>query len=323
MSTTPSPAPDVAPGAGAALAPIAPLLGAIMVLLAATLWGTMGLFARLAYAAGAEPLETVSARAAFAFVGLGLLFVHRPRRLAVPVGSLPFFALFGAVSIALFYWLNFAALERIPIGIAAALLYTAPAYTVVLARVAFGESLTGRKIAVLAAVLAGVALVTGVAGTFFGPVRHEGAGGVPRLDTLGLLLGLAAGLTYALFTLFGKRAAARFAAVPTVFWALGFGALFLGVLVPPWRAVAEHPGALLPILALSLLSTLAATLLYISGLRRLEAGVASLLATIEPVVAALLGWVWLGERLGAGQLAGILLIVAGAVALVRRRVAAR
>lgn len=289
-----------------------------MVLMAAALWGTMGLFARLAYAAGAAPLETVSARAAIAFLALGLLHVGRPRRLAVSPASLPFFALFGAVSIALFYWLYFAALERVPLGVAAALLYTAPAFAVLLARAVFHEALTGRKLLVLAAALTGAALVTGAAGAALGLLRGAAASAAAgkALGIAGMLLGLGAGVTYALFTLFGKRATERFDAVRTVFWAMGFGALLLGLLAPPWRVLVEHPGAIVPILALSLFSTLGANLLYIGGLRRLEAGVASLLATIEPVVAALLGWIWLGERLGPGQLAGIGLILVGAATLV-------
>lgn len=285
-----------------------------MVLLAACLWATIGIFGREAYQQGAQPLEAASARAALAFVGLGLLNAWRPRRLAVPLSELPFFALFGAVGIALFYWLYFAALERVSVGVAAALLYTAPVFAVLLARALFGESLGPRKLAALATAVAGVVLVSGALGSPSSPTGTAGDG-----RTLGLLFGLGSGLAYALFTLFGRRSGARHDAVRTVFWAMGFGALVLGLLVPPWRVLIEHPGAIPWILALSLVSTLGANLLYMAALRHVEAGVAAVLATIEPVVAGVLAWLWLGEGLGVGQVAGLVLVVAAAGALMGRR----
>lgn len=299
----------------AAGAPGGRLRGALMVLLAACLWATIGIFGREAYQHGAQPLEAASARAALAFLGLGLMNAWRPRRLAIPLSDLPFFALFGTVSIALFYWLYFAALERVPVGVAAALLYTAPVWAVLLARALFGESLTAWKLGALAAAVAGVVLVSGAAGA--APAAPGGAAAGTR--SAGVLLGLGAGLTYALFTLFGKRSGARHDAVRTVFWAMGFGALVLGLLVPPWRVLVEHPGAIPWILALSLVSTLGANLLYMAALRHVEAGVAAVLATIEPVVAGVLAWLWLGEALGAGQVAGLVLVVSAAGVLMSRR----
>ncbi|HUH13827.1 MAG TPA: EamA family transporter [Longimicrobiales bacterium] len=305
-------------GAGAPAVPHTPgrLRGALMVLLAACLWATIGIFGREAYQHGAQPLEAASARAALAFVGLGLLNAWRPRRLAVPLSELPFFALFGTVSIAAFYYLYFAALERVPVGVAAALLYTAPVFAVLLARALFGEALTAWKLGALAAAVAGVVLVSGALGSAPSPDGARAAAGGTR--TAGILLGLGSGLTYALFTLFGRRSGTRHDAVRTVFWAMGFGALVLGLLVPPWRVLVDHPGAIPWILALSLVSTLGANLLYMGALRHVEAGVAAVLATIEPVVAGLLAWLWLGEGLAGGQIAGLVLVVAAAGALMSR-----
>lgn len=283
-----------------------------MVLAAAALWGALGVLAREAYLRGATPLETASARAALAFLALGAIHAFRPRRLGLPVRSLPLLALFGAVGIALFYWLYLAAIEVLAVGVAAALLYTAPVFAVLLARPLLGEPLTARKLVALVAAVGGVGLVSGLAAARGSVPAGAPGAGEPGMG--GILLGLGAGLAYALFTLIGKRASSRHDAVRIVFWAMGFGAVCLAFVVPPWRVLLEHPSAVPWVLALALLSTLVANLLYIGALARLEAGVAALLATIEPVVAALLGWLWLGEVLDGGQLAGLALVV-GAAAL--------
>lgn len=298
--------------------------GVALVLLAASLWGAMGIFARQAYAHGVEPLEAASTRAALAFLGLALVAIARPSRFRIALRDVPFFAAYGAVAIALFYYLYFAALDRVPVAVAAALLYTAPAFAVVLARVFLGESLKAGKVLALLLILTGVVLVTGViggsaTGVGVGSAAAGTAAGRAALPAIGLGLGLGAGLTYALFTLFGKAALGRFRPMLIVFWATGFGALFLGVLAPPWTAPLDHPDAIPALLGLGLLSTLLANLVYLAGLARLQAGIASMLATIEPVVAALLGAALLGEALGRGQVTGVALIVVSAGALARRR----
>ena len=69
---------------------------------------------------------------------------------------------------------------------------------------------------------------------------------------------------------------------------------------------------------LALVTTLFAQALYLAGLRYIDAGPASLLATVEPFTAAVLGYIVLGERLEGLQIAGGVLVV-GAVMLARAR----
>lgn len=283
--------------------------GALMVLAAASLWGTLGYYGRRLYPLGLTPHELASVRAAIGFLGLALWAARAPARLRIRPRDLPFFALYGIVAVALFQWLYFAAIERTTLANAAALLYTAPAFVVLLSRAAGGERVSRRQLTALAMVLAGVFLVTGAAASI--------ADGSGSISAAALALGLASGLTYGLYTVFGKRALARYDAVQTVFWAFAFGALALSLAAPPWRPFIAHPGAATLLVALGLLPTLTAYLLYIAALRRLPAATAAMLATIEPVVATLVGIALLGEAMGAGQAAGIALIVAAALLLSR------
>ncbi|HEX6940484.1 MAG TPA: DMT family transporter [Longimicrobiales bacterium] len=287
-----------------------PLLGGTMVLGAAALWGTLGIFARALYAVGVAPLELASVRAAIGFVGLALWMLVRARRPRLRARDLPFFAAFGAISIALFEYAYFAAIERTTVAVAVALLYTAPAFVVVLSRLTGREAVGGARLVALAMVLAGVFLVTGA--------MRLVLAGAAAVSPAALAYGLLSGLTYGLYTIFGKRALDRYDPVETVLYAFAFGALALAVAAPPWRPMAAHPAQLPTFLMLGLLPTLASYLLYIGGLRHLSAGAASILACAEPVVAAILGAAVLGERLGADQVAGIALILGAAVALGRR-----
>jgi len=285
-----------------------------MVLAAASLWGTLGYFGRRLYPLGITPLELASVRASIGVLGLALWAARAPAFLRVRPRDLPFFALYGAIAVALFQWLYFATIERTTLANAAALLYTAPAFVVLLARAAGDEGITRPQLGALAMVLAGVFLVTGAAASL--------VGGGGRISAAALALGLASGLTYGLYTVFGKRALARYDAVQTVFWAFAFGALALSLAAPPWRPFIARPAAAPLLVALGLLPTLAAYLLYIGGLSRLPAANAAMLATIEPVIATLIGVTLLGEAMSAGQAAGVALIVAAALVLARARVEA-
>lgn len=284
-------------------------LGGAMVLGAASLWGTLGIFARQLYAIGLAPMELASVRAAVAFLGLALWAAARPSRFRVRLRDLPFFAIFGLISIALFEYLYFAAIERTTVAVAVALLYTAPAFVVLLSRLWGGERIGAARLVALALVLTGVFLVTGA--------LRGVATGQATVSPAALGLGLASGLTYGLYTLFGKRALGRYDPIRTVFHGFLFGAIALAVAAPPWRPFLAHPEATLLLVLLGLLPTLAAYLLYVGGLRYLAAGTASMMASVEPVVATVLGFLLLGEALGLDQGVGIALITAAALLLAR------
>ena len=285
-----------------------PALGAVLVVTAACLWGSLGLFGRLAFQRGVTPVELASIRAALAFVFALPLLAFRPRALRVQRRDLPLFLAYGAVSVGLFYWIYLAAVDRLPLAIAAALLYTAPGFVVAIAWAMRWEPVRLHRLLPLAMVLAGAVLVTGA----------WRALGTASIDAVGAALGLGSGLAYALYTAIGKRIRARYDALTTILWAYGIGAAVLAIAAPPWSVMVEHPEARLLILLMALGPTFLAALAFFIGLRHIDASAASMLATIEPVVAALLGLLWLGEALTVEAVAGIGLIVGAAVWLARR-----
>ena len=283
------------------------LTGYIMVLGAAALWATLGLFYKgLIDGYGLSPLTVAFFRAALSFaILLIVLALRRPAWLRVARGDLPFFALFGLVGIAAFYIVYVYAVHLAGMAMAVVLMYTAPAWVTLIAWRFFGEGLDRPKL---------IALVLAFGGCVLVARAHDPA--QVRLNAVGILLGLGAGVTYGLYTIFNKRALRRYNPWTTMLYALGFGTAFLLPVQTPSNLAAALQPSLLPWLALLALGpTLGSALLYAMGLERLPASVASIVATLEPAIAAVLAVVVLGETLTVSQAVGALSIISGVVFL--------
>jgi drug/metabolite transporter, DME family len=287
-----------------------PLLGAGLVLCAAALWGSFGLFARVLYGYGFTPAELTGARVWIGALALLPFVLRRPARLRLPLRELAFFAFYAVAGFSAFAFLFFATVERTTVAVAAALLYTAPAFVVLLARVFLNEPLDRTALTSLLLVLAGVTLVTGALRALLT--------GVAQVPPAAALFGIASGITYATYTLCSKHALVRHDAVTTIFVVFGISALLFGVVAPPFGAAARALEALPILLALGLVPSLFAFFLFLRGLRELRASTASMLASLEPAMAAVLAAVILGESMEAEQVAGIALIAGAAVLLARR-----
>ncbi|OLC28992.1 MAG: hypothetical protein AUH31_07820 [Armatimonadetes bacterium 13_1_40CM_64_14] len=288
--------------------------GGGLILAAALLWSSLGVAGRFAFRAGVVPLEAAFYRAAISFACLLLLLAATNRRaLRIRPRDLGLFAAFGLLGVAAFFVVYMIAINTSTVATAAILLYTAPAFVIVLSALLFGETLTTPKAIAVACAFIGCVLVG----------RGYDLSSL-RLNLPGVLAGLASGLAYALYTIFGKIALRRYTPLTTLTYALGFGAIFLGTPALATGVIPQaHPSsAWMALVYLALVTTLLAQGLYLAGLRYIDAGPASLLATVEPVTAAFLGYIVLGERLEELQIAGGVLVV-GAVMLARARTGPR
>lgn len=271
--------------------------GYALVALAACLWALIGPVARFAFAAGMDPLEVSFWRAALGWV----LFAGQAlatRRTAVRARDLPTVVAFGVVGVAGLFGFNTLAVDHGGAALASVLLYTAPAWVALLAWLLRYERLTGGKLAAVALTLAGV---WGVA--------EGGAAEARAVTPAALGFGLAAGFSYALFYVFGKRYEGRYA-TPTLFlYALPAAALVLLPFLDRARLGDHPPQAWVAVGVIVVASTFLSYTVYYAGLRRLEATRAAVVATLEPVVAAALaGAVW-GEAFGPLGYVGAALIL--------------
>jgi drug/metabolite transporter (DMT)-like permease len=221
------------------------------------------------------------------------------------------FAVFGLLGVTGFYLLYIYAIVKVGVAVSVVLLYTAPVFVALMAWRWLGEKLGGRKLAALALTLPGCALVARV----YDP-------SLLNANVVGILCGLGSGFTYALYSILGKLSLRRGHHIATMsFYVYAIGAaglLFVALFLGPGQLVSMGADplvwGLLTLIALA--QTLGALWAYTAGLRHLEAGVASILATFEPVVATLLAFFVLHEVIEWPQLVGGALIL-GAVLLLQ------
>jgi DME family drug/metabolite transporter len=279
--------------------------GTWFILLAALLWGMFGPVARVALRDGVAPLEiafwrTVIAGALFA-AHVALVRLRRSAArgtarapLSIARADLPALLLFALTAVAALYAFLPLAVEAGGATLAVVLLYTAPAWVALFAWLAFGERLTPRTVLAVALTLVGI---VGIAFSGEQAVR-------PTSAALGW--GLAAGLSYASLYLFGKRLFSRYPPAVVFLHALPIATV---VLFPLADFAHKSPVAWAALLVLGVVCTYAAYLAYSTGLARIEATRAATIATTEPVIAALLAFVFWDERLPAiGYLAAALVL---------------
>jgi len=283
----------------------------IVVLIGATLLGSMGAWGRAVYRFEGDPMLVVTWRALIGVVVLaGILALSRPTLLRVPWSAIPFFLVYGFFGVTLNFWSYFSAVKHTTLAVAITLLYTYPMFVTLFSALWLGERLTRVKLAAAALTVLGAALVAQV---------HQAE--FLRLNLRGILFGLLTGLSMAVYSILGKQAVARYAPWTVVLYAFAGGALFLVLgSGPGLLAARDYPTvAWIWIVGLALIPSLGGYALFTLGLRDLPASQVSVIATWEVVTAALLGWLLYGERLTPIQLLGAALVCVGILWIQRAR----
>lgn len=282
--------------------------GFFLILLAGVLWGGMGLFVRRLSALGFDPLQITAGRLSFAALFFLLLLVLRPaQERCVRLRDLPLFLGLGLASILFFTVCYFSAIEIMPLSTAAILLYTSPIWVTLLSALLFREKLTPTKLLALAMSFGGCVLVSGVGG----------GGLTPR----GLLFGLGAGLGYGLYSILGSVALRRYSpytVTACTFLIAAVGACCIcrpAAMLSTLLSAPSPLGTLLFFVLTAFVTAVVPFLCYTLGLRSVEAGKAAILATVEPMVASLLGVAVFHEALTPLSALGILLILAAVILL--------
>lgn len=278
----------------------------LSILLAAALWGIIGLWNRRLMAGGLSPTGIVTVRNFGGCVLLCAVFAVKDRSVfRVRREHLKYFFGTGIVSVVLFTICYFSCKQICSLAVASILLYTAPSFVVVLSALLWREPIYLRKISALLLTLVGCSMVCGL---FAGKIT---------VTLTGLLLGLGSGFFYALYSIFGRYALAHYSSMTVTVWTFLFAGPASLVLLRPADISAMTGDISMPLTAACLVvfSTVLPYLFYTSGLARVESGKASILASLEPVVAALTGVIVFGEPMTAVTALGIVLVLGGAVIL--------
>ncbi len=274
------------------------------ILAAAALWGVIGLWNRRLLASGLSPTSIVTVRNLGGMLLLSAIFAVKDRNVfRVRREHLKYFFGTGVISVVLFTACYFSCQKICSLAVASVLLYTAPSFVVILSAILWKEPVTGKKLTALGLTLVGCACVCGLFSEDL------------TVTATGILLGLGAGFFYALYSIFGRYALAHYDSMTVTVWTFLFAGPASLVFLRPAELAALTPSTWLTAAGLVVFSTVLPYILYTKGLSQVESGRASIMASLEPVVASLAGVLVFGEPMGLLTAAGIALVLAGVIIL--------
>jgi len=277
-----------------------------MIAAAGCLWGSVGFFVKKLLDAQL-PLSTIIFwRMFFAFILLFLyLYLTDKSKLKINREILKYVIAIGLISQCLFNISYFTAIRLTSISTAVTLLYTAPIFIAIMARIFFQELFTINKILALFLCVVGCFLtVTG------------GSWQSIQLNSIGIFMGLAAGLTFGSLTILSKPISEKCHHYTIVLYSIGFGLLFYLPFSQPMILFQEghDPIIWFYTFSLSIISTIFAYLFYIGGLSMgIEASKAGIISTVEVVVAVIVSYLFFGEKLVGLKLLGILMVIGSVI----------
>ena len=290
--------------------PLVRRAGYLAVSAAAVLWAVGGAYASRLIDRGASFVEVTEARAWITVLVL-LVVVSRSKE-RDDLGPQPAWwvtVLFG-LSIAGANFMYYLSLSRLPVAVAITIQYMAPALVVLSEVVVRGFRPSRRMVGSLVAALIGVALLAELPSLI--------ASGTLRLDGLGLVASVLAGISFATYIVTGEYVANGYGAQRSVLR----GFIVASVLWIVVQAARGRPDTLLDrrfipgVLFLAFATTIAPFLLFIWGLGRIRSSEAGIIATLEPLTAAVIAYVWLHQSLSGWQIAGGALVIVG-IALIQ------
>ena len=285
-------------------------LGTALIILAGCFWGSMGIFVRKLGTYGFSAIQIVSIRITLAALIFSLVLLVKDRRgFKISPKDIPLFLGLGFGSILFFTICYFTAITMMPLSTAAILLYTSPVWIMLMSIFFFHEKLDKRKLIALALAFAGCVLVSGISG--------EG------MTVTGLLIGLGSGIGYGLYSILGKVALRKYSSYTVTTYTFIFAAVGSWIISRPadmmgkFSSVPDLGFLIFFCFLTALITAVIPFLSYTLGLESVEASKAGIIATIEPMVATLIGILVFAEKLTIMSGAGILLILASVVILTK------
>lgn len=273
----------------------------VLILMGALFWGIIGIFVRTLTPLGFSAIELVTLRSYITSIGLiVILMLTDPKKLKIRLSHLWYFVGTGLLSFVFFNTCYFKAMEYASLSVAAILLYTAPFFVMGMSAVFFREKITKQKIFALLVAFLGCVLVSGI------------ADGGASLSARGLLWGLGSGFGYALYSIFATLALQKYDTLTVItytFFVAAVGATFLCNPAHMAQTLSQSPQSLWVLVLYGILTGAMAYYCYTKGLEKTPPAKASVLATLEPVVATLCGVICYGEIPSVFGISGIILVI--------------
>lgn len=276
----------------------------LLVLLSAAIWGCIGVFVRHLTSFGFNAMQMTAGKCLInAAMMLVLILVTGKDRLKVCRKDFPYFLANGILSIFVFNTAYNMAVTMISLSAAVALLYTSPAFVMILSVLFLGEKFTVQKGICLVFCVAGSALASGI------------TAGID-VSAAGIAVGLVAGIGYALYSIFSGVILKKYHPFTNVFYTFLIAGTAAALTCDMGEAVRLCLGsreAMFWMAASGVVTSFLAYGSYTFALRYLRPSRAAIIASVEPVVATLAGVFLYHESMSTAGVIGIAMVLSALV----------
>jgi Predicted permease, DMT superfamily len=273
--------------------------GTLCILAATLLWGMVPYFSKSLMNTGTSPVAVAAVRC---YVGAAFFILYDLIRGKIPkisLHSIPVFLVMGMAGIAGSFIFYAIAIQKLSTSMAVMLLITATGFVIIFNRIAYKEPITTSKVLVIIMIIGGCFLV----------VRGYDPAAM-HADLAGIMLGLLSGICYAAFTILSKKTLKYTSADISITYAFIFAALTMAFMHPDYIPAGMSSVPWLSYILMGTISTAIPYGLYVKGMSYgVGSAYASVIASAEPVTAAVMGVILLHESLAWAQIAGIVIML--------------
>jgi drug/metabolite transporter (DMT)-like permease len=295
-----------------------PRLGYVYVILAAVMWAVSGASAKFLFQNGMTPLQLVQLRVTLGAVFLIAWLALRHRSLfRIAWIDIPYFLALGILGLAMVNCTYMLAISKIKVAAAILLEYLAPVFIALYSLIFLKDRLKPITITAIVGAIVGCYLMVGGYNLDLLSMNREG-----------VIYGLASAVAFAWYSVFGERGMRRYPPWTVLFYSVLAAALFWngahflweGFPKPFESVVQPYSGfQWLFILYVVILGTMVPFGLYLDGVNLIRSTRASVTATLEPITAGVISYIFLGESLEIFQIAGGILVIGSIVLLQVRK----
>lgn len=280
----------------------------IYVLLSAVLWGTAGLFVRSVQSYNVSQMQIVLMRSVFTVIVLAVVVFFKDKSLfKINIRDYWIFFLSGLFSIVLMNYSYYMTMTYATLSVAAVLLYTAPFYVVIISSFLFKEKLSLFKISACITAFIGCCFVTGLFAV------------AQRITGKALFFGLLTGFGYSTYTIFGNLLLKRGYKTLTITFYVFLSSSIISIpfvnIKNTVTLFANQPISLFYLFLMAVFNTVLPYIFYTTGLSGVGPSTAPIIATLEPVMATVVGAVFFKESITVHTAIGIVLVLSSVIIL--------
>jgi len=284
-----------------------PRRGYFYVIIAAVLWGVSGSSAKFLFHSGISPFQLVQLRL---IISTGILFlwllIRDASLLKISRKDIFYFILFGTIGMAGVQFTYLFAISRINVAAAILLQYLAPTFIALHSVVFMRDKLNLSTALALVSAIFGCYLVVGAYNL-----------DLLTMNLAGIISGILSAITFAWYSIHGEYGMHRYNPWTVLFFALFFGALIWNILHPPLESLMHDYSTVQWgwILYIGIMGTLIPFGLYLEGVNLIRSTRASITATLEPITAGIISYIFLNETMESLQVAGGVVVIASIIFL--------